>query len=114
MPRPGVNPSTATSPSPFPRYGHTLSPTATDDGDLILFGGLVDGSPGNDVYAISIRDGITRLIETAGDIPTPRFGHANVLIDNMLLVWGGDTRDSTETGQGASLDNSLYALNLGP
>ncbi|KAH8099386.1 hypothetical protein BXZ70DRAFT_943483 [Cristinia sonorae] len=108
LPKPGVRPSTAPSLSPFPRYGHCISPTTTSEGDLILFGGWVNGSSSNDVYTISIRDGTTRSIETTGDIPSPRVGHACVLIGNMLYVWGGDTRAGDDTG----LDNSLYRLDL--
>lgn len=113
LPTPNVKPSTAPSPSPFPRYSHSISSTATDDGDLILFGGLVDGVSSNDVYAVSIRDGRTRLIETTGDIPDPRFGHACIIIGNMLLIWGGDTRHAKNAHERVVLDNSLYCLNLG-
>src|SRR6266403_216142 len=41
------------SPSPFPRYGHTLSTTAA--GDLFLFGGNAHGSQRNDLYVFSTR-----------------------------------------------------------
>jgi len=112
FPRPGVTPTSASSPSPFPRYGHSLSPTATDEGELILFGGLVNDIPTNDIYIISVLDGTTKLVETVGEIPAPRFGHANVLIRTTLFIWGGDTRMVNEVNQGASLDNTLYALNL--
>ncbi|TCD61305.1 Negative regulator of mitotic exit [Steccherinum ochraceum] len=112
LPTPNVRPSIAPSPSPFPRYSHTLSPTATDDGDLILFGGLVDGVSSNDVYAISVRDGRTRLIETTGDIPDPRFGHASIIIGSMVLIWGGDTRNAKNAHERVVLDNSLYCLDL--
>src|SRR6266852_2559897 len=56
------------SPSPFPRYSHTLSTSATAAGDLFLFGGYVtrSRSPSNDLYLISTRDFSTTLLQTSG------------------------------------------------
>jgi hypothetical protein len=98
------------SPSPFPRYGHALPATSTAAGELVLFGGLVHESVQNDLYIISTRDLAATSLQTSGDIPSPRVGHAAALISNYLLIWGGDTNpDAQDEGQ----DDSLYLLNLG-
>lgn len=73
----------------------------------------MDGIPSNDVYTISVRDAITKLTETKGDVPIPRFGHASCLLGNMFFVWGGSTRVPGHTGEDTYLDNTLYALNIG-
>lgn len=51
--KPGVAPPTAPSPSPFPRYGHALPATTTQNGDLFLFGGLVRETPKNDILYVN-------------------------------------------------------------
>ena len=97
------------SPSPFPRYGHTLSMTATAAGELFLFGGCAHGSPHNDLYVFSTRDFSTTLLPTSGETPSPRRAHGAVLTSTHLLVWGG----LTENVQNPGFDDSLYSLNLG-
>ncbi|KAF8492381.1 hypothetical protein F5888DRAFT_1618986 [Russula emetica] len=98
------------SPSPFPRYAHALSTSATTTGELFLFGGYVfsSGSPSNDLYVISTRDFSTNLSKTTGDVPSPRSGHRAVLSSttSILLIWGGMM-------QSQAFDDSLYLLNLG-
>ena len=98
------------SPSPFPRYGHALPLTASDAGELFLFGGLVHESASNDLYVFSTRDLSTTLLETRGEIPSPRVGHAGALASDDLLIWGGDTSLNAPMDPP---DNSLYLLNLG-
>jgi len=70
-------PQPGQSPSPFPRERHTLTATTADPDELFLFGGLV--VPGhvrsNDLYVISTRDFSATLLQTSGEVPTPRFGH---------------------------------------
>ncbi len=94
------------SPSPFPRYHHALSTTATVTGELFLFGGVAHDSYQNDLYVLSTRDFSTTLLQTSGETPGPRYGHGVVLTSTLLLVWGGwvDSR---------RYDDSLYFLNLG-
>ncbi|KAJ7630754.1 hypothetical protein FB45DRAFT_833493 [Roridomyces roridus] len=110
--KPGVVPPTSPSPSPFPRYGHALPANATASGDLYIFGGLVRDSARNDLYIFSSRDQSATLLQTAGDGPSPRVGHASALVSNVLIVWGGDTKaDQRPTTAGKS-DEFLYLLNL--
>ncbi len=97
------------SPSLFPRFGHTLSTTATPTGELFLFGGYAHGSDRNDLYVFSTRDFSTTLLPTSGEIPGPRQAHGAVLTSTLLLVWGGFTK----LGQDTDFDDSLYLLNLG-
>ncbi|KAG6854225.1 hypothetical protein C0991_009243 [Blastosporella zonata] len=108
--KPGIVPPTSPSPSPFPRYGHSLPATATANGDLYLFGGLVRQVPRNDLYLFSTRDNSATLLQTGGEVPCARMGHASALVSNVLIVWGGDTKsDSKFKGK---QDDGLYLLNL--
>lgn len=97
------------SPSPFPRYGHSLPPIASASGELFLFGGLVREQVKNDLYSFSTRDLSATLIETKGEIPPARVGHASALVSSVLIVWGGDTKTNDVEKQ----DEGLYLLNLG-
>ncbi|KAG8938708.1 Negative regulator of mitotic exit, partial [Tulasnella sp. 419] len=97
------------SPSPFPRYGHSLPPVASATGELFLFGGLIREQPKNDLYSFSIRDLSATLIETKGEIPPARVGHASAIVSSVLIVWGGDTKTNDSEQQ----DDALYLLNLG-
>jgi len=98
------------SPSPFPRYAHTLSTSVTSAGELFLFGGFLHRSlsPSNDLYVISTRDFSTTPFKTSGNAPNPRYGHCAVLTSDFLLIWGGMKNFREKTP-----DDSLYFLNLG-
>jgi len=100
------------SPSPFLRDGHILSTNATAAGQLFLFGGYVPGfgSLSNDLYVFSTRDFSATLLQTSGDIPSPRYGHRAVLTSTILFIWGGMTN---QNAQYQCDDDSLYLLNLG-
>ncbi|KAG8927063.1 Negative regulator of mitotic exit, partial [Tulasnella sp. 408] len=98
------------SPSPFPRCGHSLPPTSTASGELLLFGGLVGGQIKNDLYSLSTSDHSVSLIETDGEVPPPRVGHASVLAGGMLVVWGGITAYGANPNE--QQDDALYLLNL--
>ena len=108
-------PQSGPSTSPFPRYYHALSATATATGELFLFGGYVpstsssDPIPRNDLYVISTRDFSTTLLQTGGEVPTPRGAHDTALASTNLLIWSGWTED----GPHGPLDDSLRLLNLG-
>jgi hypothetical protein len=106
-------PPSGPSPSPFPRYGHALPATATAAGELFLFGGLVHESARNDLYVFSTRDLSATLLQTSGEVPTPRVGHAGALVSSVLLVWGGDTNTGGQDVIVEPQDDSLYLLNLG-
>jgi hypothetical protein len=62
---------------------------------------------------ISTRDFSTTLLNTSGDIPSPRYGHHAVLAGTTLLIWGGTTEFSNRNAQSQSDDDSFYLLNLG-
>lgn len=126
------------SPLPFPRYGHSVNPvaTASPSGDLFIFGGLVQNAVKNDLFVVhaaaagapppaqgSAPPGSAAaaaaassaavplpvaLVETRGEVPGPRVGHASVGVGNVLIVWGGDTKSRPEERQ----DDGLYLLNL--
>jgi hypothetical protein len=102
------------STSPFLHERHALSTSATVAGELFLFGGYVPkfNSPSlsNDLYMISTRDFSTTLLQTSGDVPSPRYGHAAVLTSTTLLIWGGA---NDPYAQSSCSDDSLYLLNLG-
>ena len=102
-------PPSGPSPSPFPRYGHALSASASGAGELFLFGGLVHDSARNDLYVFSTQGLAATLLQTSGKIPSPRVGHAVALVGSVLLIWGGDT--NTEVPNEPQ-DDSLYLLNL--
>lgn len=105
---------------PFPRYGHSVNPVATSPtGDLYIFGGLVSNAVKNDLYLLSCAPNMANsagppgtlsvgLLETRGEIPGPRVGHASVGVGNVLIVWGGDTKSRPTDVQ----DDGLYLLNL--
>jgi hypothetical protein len=89
--------------SPFLLYGFSVS--VTPDGSVYLFGGF-DGQEeySNDVFLFSaIKNKIT-LLRCYGEKPTPRAFHSSVIVDGVLIVWGGDSQET--------LDNSLCLLNL--
>src|SRR6267154_4789988 len=100
-------------PSPFPRFHYALSTTATAAGELFLFGGYTHNRTCNDLYVISTRDFSTTLLQTSGDVPSPRYGHDAVLTSTIFLIWGGMTKFGDQDAQNQSLDDSFYLLNLG-
>ncbi|KAF8140428.1 hypothetical protein EV363DRAFT_1579771 [Boletus edulis] len=99
-------------PPPFPRYGHALPATATANGELYLFGGLVREAARNDLYLFSTRDLSATLVQTAGEIPSPRIGHASAIVSSVLIVWGGDTKTDPMSDPTEKQDDGLYLLNL--
>ncbi|KAG1757769.1 hypothetical protein EDB19DRAFT_1891465 [Suillus lakei] len=110
--KPGVPAQISPSPSPFPRYGHALPATATSSGELYLFGGLVRETARNDLYLFSTRDLSATLVQTGGEIPSPRVGHASAIVSSVLIVWGGDTKTDPSSDQTEKQDDGLYLLNL--
>ncbi|KAI7956886.1 hypothetical protein MJO28_003981 [Puccinia striiformis f. sp. tritici] len=112
------------SPPPFPRYGHSINPmgTPTGSGDIYIFAGLVKDQVKNDLYVLNVAPInpnnanphlhnqilTVGLVETRGEVPLPRVGHASVGVGNVLIVWGGDTKTKDDEKQ----DDGLYLLNL--
>lgn len=113
LPASGVQVPTQPSPSPFPRYGHSLPVTAAATEELFLFGGLVEDVLRNDLYVVSTNDASATLLQTAGEVPPPRVGHASAVIGSVLIVWGGDTKSNGGAGTSNKRDDGLYLLNLG-
>ena len=106
-------PQSGPSPSPFPRYCHALTATATAASELFLFGGYVHGSASNDLYVFSTRDFSTTLLQTSGKVPSPRVAHGAALTNTNFLIWGGTTNFSDKNVLNQRQDDSLYLLNLG-
>jgi hypothetical protein len=106
-------PPFGSSPSPFPRSCHALTATANNAGELFLFGGYAQGSARNDLHAFSTWDFSTTLLQTSGDVPSPRASHGAVLAGSNLLVWGGITNFKERNLPNQHQDGSLYILNLG-
>ena len=121
------------SPSPFPRYGHAANTTASSTGDVYLFGGLVRESVKNDLYTVNVSavtqpptkgapgsapgtvslGGVTAtLVQTTGEIPPPRVGHATILVSNVLILWGGDTKVRADDKQDEVDDELQKRMNL--
>ena len=97
----------------FPRCDHTLTATATAAGEFFLFGGFighVHRCASSNLYVFSTQDFSTTLLQTSGDVPTPRATQGAALIDTTLLIWGGTTNFGDEY---VLNHDSLYLLNLG-
>jgi hypothetical protein len=61
----------------------------------------------------STQDFTTTLLQTSGDVPSPRYGHRVVLTSTILLSWGGTKDSADQNAQNQSSDDSFYLLNLG-
>lgn len=100
--------------------------TPNGSGDIYIFAGLVKDQVKNDLYVLNVapppanptsHPGLHHhlnqiltvgLVETRGEVPLPRVGHASVGVGNVLIVWGGDTKTRDDEKQ----DEGLYLLNL--
>jgi hypothetical protein len=106
-------PQSGRSTSPFPRYYHALSATATAAGELFLFGGYMHTTSSDDLYVISTRDFSTTLLQTSGEVPTPRGALDAALTSTDLLIWGGKKDYGYADVLDRPFDDSLRLLNLG-
>ena len=104
-------PQSGSSRSPFPRDFHSLTATATAAGELFLFGGDAYGDTSSDLYVISTRDFTATLLQTSGEVPTPRCAHDAALIGTTLLIYGGANTKLPDLNSLSS--DSLCLLNLG-
>jgi hypothetical protein len=75
---------------------------------MLIFGGLVHEHVRNDLWSMDVRDCTTMPVKTKGDSPMARVGHASVIADRIMLVWGGDTKVQQTDAQ----DEGLYILDL--
>lgn len=110
------------SPPPFPRYGHATNQATGASSEVYIFGGLVRDSVKNDMYIMRVEptqvqrpSGVkpdialnATLVQTSGHAPLPRVGHSAVLVSNVFILWGGDTKIRAGDRQ----DDALYLLNL--
>jgi hypothetical protein len=62
------------------------------------------------------RDFFTTLLQTSGEVPTPRAAHGTALrvISTTLLICGGKTKGKADFGEQNVINHdSLYLPNLG-
>ena len=112
---------TSGSGKPLPRSGHV---SVTTDDRIIMFvtplpspslliiifcrfGGIGDGGHRfNDTWSFNISTRKWTEIQCTGSIPSPRAGHAAVLVDNVMYVFGGNGHGGTKLGDLTALDLS--------
>lgn len=83
---------------------------ASKEGDIYMMGGLIDGSTvKGDLWMVESSGGGLNCVQvpTVSDGPSPRVGHASLLVGNAFIVFGGDNK----VNETDSLDNTLYLLN---
>jgi hypothetical protein len=111
-PAPGDN-------NPLPRAGHvsvatgwhiimfvSLTPSLSPFVMMLCrFGGNNGRHFCNDTWSFDISTRKWTELQCTGSIPSPRGGHAAVLVDNVMYVYGGWTIDKT-------ILDDLYALQL--
>ncbi|EEB06157.1 cell end marker Tea1 [Schizosaccharomyces japonicus yFS275] len=92
----------------LPRYGHSSHPVAEGGQDIYIFGGMA-GKNGekNDFWVLNVNTSQFNALRSLGEVPSPRLGHASVLIGNAFIVFGGFVRNASMERQ----DNALYLLN---
>ena len=69
------------------------------------FGGYGSGQDVNDTWSFNISTRKWTQLQCTGSVPSPRVGHAAVLVGDVMYVFGGNTVDGTYLGD-------LTALNL--
>ncbi|KAI1803909.1 hypothetical protein F4811DRAFT_311318 [Daldinia bambusicola] len=100
---------TASTPSPFPRYGAAVNSVSSKEGDIYIMGGLINSSTvKGDLWIIEAGGNMSCYpLAATSEGPGPRVGHASLLVGNAFIVYGGDTKiDETDI-----LDETLYLLN---
>jgi hypothetical protein len=60
-----------------------------------------------------MRDRSVTFLQTSGEVPSPRFLPAGVLVGSVLLIFGGDTNVDDDGFSIGPYDDSLYLLSLG-
>ena len=104
---------------PLPRALHV---SVTTDDRIIMFAPLFPspspliiifcrfGGSGerlfNDTWSFDISTRKWTELQCTGSIPSPRSGHAAVLVDNVMYVFGGRVTGETRLGDLAALDLS--------
>ncbi len=97
---------------PPPRCGHVsvttgdriivFVPLSSSRSPLIIlscrFGGVDFPHRYNDTWLFDISTRKWTELQCTGSIPSPRTGHAAVLVDDVMYVFGGYTADGTSLG----------------
>ena len=60
----------------------------------------------NDTWLFNVSARKWTKLQCTGSIPSPRFGHAAVLIGDVMYVFGGSAPDGTRLGDLAALNLS--------
>lgn len=92
----------------LPRYSHASHLYAEGGQEIYIFGGVAsDSQPKNDLWVLNLATSQFTSLRSLGETPSPRLGHASILIGNAFIVFGGLTNHDVADRQ----DNSLYLLN---
>ncbi|CAM6044702.1 unnamed protein product [Sphagnum compactum] len=75
---------------PSPRSKHVAA--MYDDRFLLLFGGASKSKPLNDIYALDFETMEWSRLKSKGASPSPRAGHAGVLVGDKWYIVGGESR----------------------
>ncbi|KNC55270.1 uncharacterized protein AMSG_10909 [Thecamonas trahens ATCC 50062] len=105
-----VAPQTAQA-TPSRRFGH--SAVGDGAGGMLVFGGESGVRAFNDLWRLDIDEWEwTRFaVQPSAPVPSPRYGHAAVYYDGVMLVHGGADRfPSVSTG--TALDGELWAYDV--
>lgn len=73
-------------------------------------GGLINGTTvKGDLWMVETNGGTLSCVPvtTVSEGPSPRVGHASLLVGNAFIVFGGDTK----VNENDVLDDTLYLLN---
>ncbi|KAI9023075.1 hypothetical protein CLU79DRAFT_835048 [Phycomyces nitens] len=90
---------------PRPRFDHSLD--VLQDKYLVVFGGMCSDSPGeSDVFIFDTVTNTWQEPPVDGRLPSARFGHASVMVDENLYVYGGCLIQT----QGNTVHDLLYRL----
>jgi hypothetical protein len=93
---------------PFPRSGAGVNPIASKEGHIYIFGGLLDDSTvRGDLWLLELESRKCYPLATISQGPSPRVGHAALMIGNAFIVFGGDE----ELDDSDEIDTTLYLLN---
>ncbi|KAH9575737.1 hypothetical protein CY35_01G126600 [Sphagnum magellanicum] len=79
-----------TGTGPSPRSKHVAA--MYDDRFLLIFGGVSKSKPLNDIYALDFETMEWSRLKNKGASPSPRAGHAGVLVGDKWYIVGGESR----------------------
>jgi len=85
-----------------------VTSNATDTGEIFIFGGVSCGTITSNLYVLNAQDKSISLVQTFGQVPTARLGHAVAENDGYLVLWGGGATSKVEVPP----DDGLYLLNI--